>query len=110
LPAVPHFGVTSRRDGGWLVVAPTGELDIAAVESVRSHVDRRGDDEGLLLDLHALDFLDTSGIQLVVEAYRASQERGFPLRIRRAREPVQRVFELAGLEGVLPFEDGPPDA
>ena len=99
------FDVSSHREDGALVVVPEGELDIATVDLVRAAVGERGPDEGLVLDLSALDFLDTSGIQLVVEAFRDARDSGFNLRIIRARPQVQRVFEIAGLEKVLPFED-----
>ena len=100
-----HFGVSSHRHGGALVVVPEGELDIAAVGAVRDAIAGRAPGEALVIDLGALDFIDTSGIHLVVEAHQRAEEEGFALRVVRARRPVQRVFELAGLEGVLPFED-----
>jgi anti-sigma B factor antagonist len=101
-----HFDVSSHRKDGSLVVVPQGELDIAAVDTVRSVMQSRDEGEDLVIDLRSLDFLDTSGIQLVVEAYRAAALDGFDLRIVRARHSVQRVFEIAGLDNVLPFEDG----
>lgn len=100
------FHVTARHEKGGLVVAPTGELDIATVDAVRDEAGRRAPGEALVIDLSGLTFLDTSAIALVVEAYRAAAQQGFTLRIVRARPHVQRVFEIAGLEGVLPFEDG----
>ena len=89
------------------MVAPVGELDIATVDAVRAEVDERAPGEGLVIDLSGLAFLDTSGIALVVEAYRDAAANDFPLRIVRAAPAVHRVFEIAGLDGVLPFEDGP---
>lgn len=89
------------------MVIPEGELDIATVDAVREEAAQRGPGEGLVIDLRGVDFLDTSGIAFTVEVYRAATaEEGFELRIVRALPRVQRVFDLAGLEGVLPFEDG----
>ena len=88
------------------MVVPEGELDIATVPAVRTELDERAAGEGLVIDLRGLTFLDTSGIQLVVEAFRAARDQGFRLRLLRARAQVHRVFEIAGLDGVLPFEDG----
>lgn len=99
------FDVSSHREDGSLVVVPEGELDIATVDAVRSAVGERGAGEGLVLDLSALTFLDTSGIQLIVEAFRDARDTGFALAIVRARPQVQRVFEIAGLESVLPFRE-----
>lgn len=99
------FNVASRREQGAFVVTPEGELDIATVDPVRELLLQRADGEALVVDLRHVTFLDTSGIQVVVEAYRASNEDGFTLRILRADPRVHRVFEIAGLDGVLPFED-----
>jgi anti-anti-sigma factor len=103
---VTEFTVTARHEDDALVVTPRGELDIATVGAVRDAAARRSPEQGLVIDLSGLEFLDTSGIAFVVEAYRSSVGEGFPLRIVRAAPLVQRVFEIAGLEGVLPFEDG----
>lgn len=84
-----------------LVVTPVGELDIATAPELRAALARR--DDGLVLDLSELEFMDTSGVQLVVEVSRAAREAPFALSIVRGRPDVQRVFEIAGLEGVLPF-------
>jgi anti-anti-sigma factor len=102
---MPPFDVTARREEGRLVVAPTGELDIATVDAVRSELAGREPGEGVVLDFRGVDFLDTSGIQVTVEIWRASTEEGFELRIVPAAPHVHRVFVLAGLDEVLPFAD-----
>jgi anti-anti-sigma factor len=99
------FDVDVRRAAGRLVVVPSGELDIATVDRVRSALADREPDEGVEIDLRNLRFLDTSGLQLVVETHRRAREEGYELRIRRGSPNVQRVFEIAGLERVLPFAD-----
>jgi anti-anti-sigma factor len=86
-----------------MVVTPRGELDIATVEDVRGVLGRRGEREGLELDLSRLRFLDTSGLQLVVEVHREAQRDGYELRIVPGSTDVHRVFEMAGLDRVLPF-------
>jgi anti-anti-sigma factor len=104
---MPAFDVTSRTEGGRLVVAATGELDIATVDAVRSELAAREPGQGVVLDLRGVQFLDTSGIQVAVEIWRASGDEGFELRIIRAAPQVHRVFVLAGLDDVLPFADEP---
>jgi anti-anti-sigma factor len=103
---MPGFGLTSRREDGRLVVVPTGELDIATVGAVRAALTARESGDGVVLDLREVEFLDTSGIQVAVEAWRAARADGHELLILRAVPQVHRVFEIAGLGDVLPFADG----
>jgi anti-anti-sigma factor len=98
------FAVDVRHEGGRLVLAPSGELDIATVERIRGLLDERRPGEALELDLRGLRFLDTSGLQFVVEAQRRAREEGYRLHLRPGPANVQRVFEIAGLDRVLPFE------
>jgi anti-sigma B factor antagonist len=102
---VAPFDVQVRQDGDELVVVPVGELDIATVERVAFALEERSAGSGVCLDLTQLDFLDTSGIQLLVETFRNARTQNFALRILRASPRVHRVFEIAGLDSVLPFED-----
>jgi anti-sigma B factor antagonist len=102
-----EFDVTSRTEGDRLVVAATGELDIATVDALRAELAARTPGQGVVLDLSGIQFLDTSGIQVAVETWRASRDEGFELRIVRAAPQVHRVFVLAGLHDVLPFADAP---
>jgi anti-anti-sigma factor len=101
------FEVNSRRENGTLVIVPSGELDIATVDRVRAVLAERAGHEAVQIDLRRLSFLDTSGLQLVVETHRRAREEGYELEILRGSANVQRVFEIAGLDGVLPFTDAP---
>jgi anti-anti-sigma factor len=103
-----QFGVETRRTPSRLTIQPSGELDIATVSRVRALVDERRPGEAVELDLRRLDFLDTSGLQLVVELHREARAQGYELILVRGPHGVQRVFELAGLDGVLGFVDAPP--
>jgi anti-anti-sigma factor len=85
-----------------------GEMDMA----VTGHVDREmrraeaTDAERIVLDLDELEFLDASGIRLLLDLSARSDSDGGRLRIRRARSSqVQRVIDLTGVGDVLPFVD-----
>jgi anti-sigma B factor antagonist len=97
-----------RREPGRLVLRPRGELDIATVPRLRDAMAQRRGDEALVLDLRDLAFLDTSGLQIVVEVSRRARTEGFELTLVRGGHGVQRVFEIAGLTEMLPFADRAP--
>ncbi len=99
------FNVVVRREGAALVVAPEGELDMATVDSLRASLDDLGDARSLVLDLRGLDFLDTSGLQLVFEQQRRAEREGFSFVLVRGQRHVQRLFDIAGMNDRLTIVD-----
>jgi len=103
-----NFDVHVEHNGSTLVVSPSGEIDLATVGLVREAVEReRGSHERLLIDLRRVAFMDTSGLRYVLELSERSAQDGYELRIVRGERAVQRVFEVSGLDGRLPFVDDP---
>jgi len=65
-----------------------------------------GDASRIVLDLDELEFLDASGIRLLLHLNARSKGNGGRLRITRAKAPqVQRVIDLTGAADMLPFLD-----
>lgn len=98
---------SSHRDGDTQTLALHGELDLASAARVRAeleHIEASGAPR-IVIDLSGLTFLDSSGVQLVLGAHARTLERGLDLQVRRGPAAVQRVFELCGVDKVLPFID-----
>jgi len=104
----PHFSVDVAAHPGGVVVAPRGDIDIATVDEVRAPC--RAAERGLVLDLRAVEFLDTSALHLVVECRRRADTDGVPFAVVRGRASVQRLFEIAGLNDWVRFVDDPAEA
>lgn len=102
-----EFGVDVRPHGeGSAVVAPSGELDISTAPQLRAALrDLEPRPALLFIDLRGLTFLDTSGLQLILEERQRAEDDGRELRIVRGAPPLHRLFELAGLGAHLPFFD-----
>jgi len=108
VPAPGNFEVTAQRADGVVIVSPNGEIDLATVGTVREAVERewqQGDD--IVMDLRQVGFMDTSGLRYVLELNDRAGRESFELRVVRGPAPVQRVFEVSGLEPRLPFVDDP---
>lgn len=102
-----QFRVDVRHDGAAVVVAPHGEIDLGTVDEVRKAIERSHDgSSNLVIDLRGVGFLDTSGLRLVVEQSDRATQRGYRFELIPGPPPVQRVFEIAGLEPKLPFRPG----
>lgn len=103
-----EFQVDVRAGGDAVVVAPKGEIDLGTVEEVRRAIERAHDGtSALVIDLSDVGFLDTSGLRLVVEQNERAHDLGFRLEVVPGPPPVQRVFQIAGLDAKLPFTDAP---
>lgn len=89
-------------DSGELVIKLDGEIDIANVGELGVAVDALLDGAvgAVVFDLSELEFLDSSGIAVLLRAAR----RAPSVRLRRPRRVVRRVLEAAGLDDVLPVE------
>lgn len=104
----PDFVVRSERDGAQHVVQVFGELDLcSAVLLERALIEAEASDAlQLVLDLSALEFIDSTGIGMLVAATARDAGRDAPrLAMLRPPEPVQRVIELSGVAGHLPLLD-----
>jgi anti-sigma B factor antagonist len=102
-------GLTVRveQDGEALVIRPAGELDLSNTQTLDAELRGAIDDHAseVILDLGGLSFIDSSGLHLLVFATAHSQANGDRLRMRRGSAPVERVIQLSGLDGSLPFID-----
>lgn len=101
-------GLSIQRDelsDGRARVTLNGELDIAGIDHARSELDAAlGDVSTLLIDIDGLTFMDSTGLRMLIEIVAQARLEGRELQITRGSPPVRRLFEIAGVEAVLPLE------
>jgi len=71
-------------------------------------VERAQGGSAIVVDLRGLAFIDSMGIRALMQAYAAGQDRHATVSFIRAEGHVQRVLQVAGVEGLLAWVD-PPD-
>ena len=87
-----------------LVVYLRGELDHHSAAQVRKELDALLEDESiteLVLDLGGLEFMDSSGIGVLLGRYKKLSARGGQLKVMNICRQVQKVFEISGLFKLL---------
>jgi anti-anti-sigma factor len=97
---------TTERHGGTIVLSLAGELDLATVSLVRQELAQieRARPERIVIDLAELAFIDCTGMELIVEEVRRLTGASSPsLEIRPGSPSVQRAFQIARLDEVVPF-------
>jgi anti-anti-sigma factor len=83
-----------------------GELDISNADRLQQAVARLCVAPGLRelsVDLRRLSFIDSSGLAALVYANRLCERHGCRLSVIRGSQAVHDVFELTGLDELLPF-------
>ena len=100
-------GFSCTRQDAVLEVRLHGEIDHHGAAGLRADLDRVLREErpaGLVLDLSEVDFMDSSGLGLILGRLNLMQELGGEMRLRAPGERVGRILRLAGLERLLPIE------
>jgi anti-anti-sigma factor len=103
--AAGQFTVSSDRRGDACVVAVTGELDLSNVDAVAETLQAAEATAAtqIVLDFSSLNFIDSTGVQLVIGAMRRAAAHGRQLNLRRGPPQVQRIFEISGVNAKLSF-------
>jgi len=100
-----------RHVGGTAVVSFRGDVDLehspTAREVLLSSV-RSGRD--LAVDLSAVEYIDSSGIASLVEAFQEARKRGARFSLVAVSPAALRVFELARLDHVFTLHDSLEEA
>jgi anti-sigma B factor antagonist len=88
---------------GVFVVKLIGEIDISNAAKLGTALDAMitGVDEPIVVDLSGLEFMDSSGIAMLLHA----AARVDSLSVRKPSTVVRRLIEATGLEATLPIED-----
>jgi anti-anti-sigma factor len=88
-----------------VVVRLEGELDAATAQQLERSLTTLATTHRLLvLDLHALSFVDSLGLNMLYRAREWAHAHGVPMRVVRAPLHVQRLIALAAPDGTFgPF-------
>ena len=103
-----------QTKGEEMTVTLLGDIDHHSAVDLRRDLDRLLYAERplrLTLDLSSVEFMDSSGLGLILGRLNQMQELGGELRLSSPTPRVERILHLAGLERILPIinktkEDG----
>ena len=106
-PSAPAFACSWRQgglDAGSVDV--TGELDMASAPELDACLLALADAD-VIVDLAGLTFMDSSGISVLIVAFKRSVKHGRTFVLRAPPAQVARVLQLSGTDQVFTIE--PPD-
>jgi anti-anti-sigma factor len=99
--------VTSK--GGATVVRVHGELDLATSPGLEQELERLAEDHAplLIVDLAELDFMDSTGLSVLVRAQQRVEEGGHRFGLINSSQQVQRLLTLTGVRDRLVLDEIP---
>jgi anti-sigma B factor antagonist len=92
------------EDGGeTLLFKLRGSLDLATAPTVRAALSEAAEkgSQHLIVDLTQLEFLDSTGLGVLIGAHRRAAEHGGSLRLIVSDGPISRLLNITGLIAVF---------
>jgi anti-sigma B factor antagonist len=106
----PNFACEVRENDAAAVVCLRGELDMATVPEVDVCLRALAcEKRQVTVDLRGLDFMDSTGLRLIIEIDALARQDGFNFSVVRGSPAVQRVMEISGVDAHLVLIDRPED-
>lgn len=99
--ALKHIGTT-------LIAEINGELDHHAATKIRQTIDNAAKlhrMHDLILDFSQLEFMDSSGIGMIVGRYKLFESMGGKVILTGVSTNMLRLIRLSGLHKILPMAD-----
>jgi anti-anti-sigma factor len=103
------FVVDTQTTGRAMTLTLSGELDLVSSPILRQSLDRanEADAELIVVDLRKLEFMDSTGLHLLVTAQQRAHDSARRFAVVRGGEHVQRLFDLSGIGDLLQVVDSP---
>ncbi|MDQ6605971.1 MAG: STAS domain-containing protein [Actinomycetota bacterium] len=106
-----HFRVELRTEDRASVLAVSGELDLACTPELENHLAQvfQSGAKLVIVDLRELEFIDSTGLSVLVKADQQAQEAGCEFGIVNGGTQVRRLLSLTGVTERLRVFDEPDE-
>ena len=96
-----RFVSASQRSSRCRSPCPGRSTRTPAPELAEYFADLPAGDDDITLDLSAVEFMDSSGLRVILELHQRAQDGSRRLLLRTPSPAVARLFEIAGLQDHL---------
>ena len=103
------FALSVVPDRDEVAVIPVGELDMASVDELDDAVRQLKDSgfESILIDLRGIDFIDSTGLQVLISMRNDAKRNGHTLTLIPAGQAVSRIFDITRTRGLFDWRQRP---
>ncbi len=93
------------------MLAASGELDLRTSPELEELLNRvwAAGAELVILDLRQIEFMDSTGLRVLLGAHQRAQETGRRFALVRGADQIERVLTLTGVRDLLTVVDAPEE-
>lgn len=105
--------ITIEKRNRNLIVAINGDIDHHTSEEIRTKLDKeytRSSAKNIIFDFSKVDFMDSSGIGMVIARYKNATQSGGKVGICAVSSSVDRIFMMSGIYKIIQKYDSMEDA
>jgi anti-sigma B factor antagonist len=104
--------LSNRTEGAYTVLAVAGEVDVYTAPALRDRIAELldGGQRKLVIDLGGVEFLDSTGLGVLVAGLNRAKEVGGVLSLVCPQERVLKLFRITGLDEVFTVHSTVDDA
>lgn len=107
-----ELSLTSRAEGEFEIIEVGGEIDVYTAPKLREAIVAAVDagHTNLIIDVQKVEFLDSTGLGVLVGALKRVRADGGSLDIVCTQERILKIFEITGLDKVFGLHTSIEDA
>lgn len=95
-----------KKEEKYSVISLSGEIDMySSTEARKVILSELAESSSLLIDLSAVEYIDSSAIASLVEGYQMAKHAGLSFILVSVSDEVMQVMKLARLDKVFSIED-----
>ena len=99
--------IDHKVENGILIIVISGRLDAAAAPIAEKEINKalEGEQNRLLFDLSALEYLSSGGLRVILSAAKEIRKREGKVALAALTQYVYEIFEVSGFTAMLPIKD-----
>lgn len=90
-----------------LLVKLKGDLDVYSKEDFANFCDTslKNTDKNLVIDLENLDYIDSTGLGMFINIYKAQEDKDKYVKVINPKENIKKLFKITDLTNLFDMEE-----
>lgn len=97
--------ISSKKEGDSCILAISGIVGLSELDEFESIINDKlsQNEKNIILDFRDVDYIDSSGIGLLVRLNKAVKNSGAQISFTRVKDSVMRILKITGVDQIMNF-------